>query len=188
MNCYKYIFIIILLSKVAHSSAQDVIIGVNYAYGKASYQRQSDDLTIAARSTQQAGLIVEYSPYFSRLNLISGINYESNDLCTYLTLPLDFRISLGNNLQPFFELGGYYAHPISSKQSRYTVTRDLGVRIGAGLMYRIDKRWRIELAYFHIFGFRGLLEEEVQLPLGQSTREKYDQRSGSLRIGLKYRF
>lgn len=171
-----------------HSAAQDFIVGVRYGYGKSAYVRQSDDLMIPARSTHKTGISLEFSPFYSKLFVVSGIEYETNDLGSSLSIPLGFRIALGNTFRPFFELGGYYAHPLKSKQTNYTFTRDVGIRVYGGLMYAINKRWRVELGYLHRFGFKGILGEQIQLPIGQITYEQYDLRAGNLELGIKYRF
>jgi hypothetical protein len=188
MNQYKYILICLLLGFTINLAAQDFILGARYGYGKSAYKRQSDGLMISARSTQRIGISLEFSPFYSKLFLVSGIEFETNNLGSTLSVPLGFRITLGNTFRPFIELGGYYTHPLNSKQSDYTITRDLGIKAGIGGIYSINKRWRIELGYFHRFGFRGVLGEEIQLPLGQVTFEQYDLRAGNLELGVKYRF
>ena len=177
-----------MLGFTVSMTAQDFILGARYGYGKATYKRQSDGLMIPAKSTQRVGITFEFSPFFSKFFVVSGIEYETNNLGSSLSIPLGLRISLGNTFRPFIELGGYYTHPLNSKQSNYVITRDLGVKVGAGLLYSIDKRWRIELGYFHRFGFKGILAEEIELPLGQVTSEQYDLRAGNLELGVKYRF
>lgn len=188
MNRFKYILTCFLLGFSIHLLAQDVIVGVRYGYGKDAYKRQSDGLMIAARPTHRMGISLEFSPYFSKLFIESGIVYETNDLGTSLSIPLSFRITLGNTFRPFLDIGGYYNHPLRSKQTIYLFTRDLGAKIGGGLIYSINKKWRIELGYFHRFGFKGTLGQAIQLPLGQITYEQYDLRSGNLELGFKYRF
>jgi hypothetical protein len=188
MSRIKYILIGLFLGLTVSLAAQDFILGTRYGYGKAAYKRQSDGLMIPAMTTQRVGISLEFSPFYSKLFVVSGFEYETNNLGSSLSVPLGLRISLGNTFRPFIELGGYYTHPLNSNQSDYTITRDLGVKAGAGGIYSINKRWRIELGYFHRFGFKGILGEEIQLPLGQVTFEQYDLRAGNLELGIKYRF
>jgi hypothetical protein len=188
MNPNKYILIFLMLGFALCSTAQDFILGARYGYGKAAYKRQSDDLMISAQTTQRVGLSLEFSPFFSKFFVVSGFEYEINDFGSSLSIPLGIRIALGNTLRPFIEAGGYYSHPLNSKHTDYTITRDLGARVGVGCIYVINKRWRLEIGYFHQFGFKGALGEEIELPLGQVSFEQYDLRAGHLALGVKYRF
>ena len=188
MNRFKSILVFLILSFSVYLNAQDLIIGVRYGLGKAAYKRQSDNLMIAARPTHKAGISFEFSPFYSKLIVLSGIEYETNDLGSSISIPFRFKIAPGNTFRPFFELGGYYAHPLHSKQTQYILTRDIGISVGGGFMYAINKRWRIELGYLHRFGFKGFLGEEIQLPAGQISYEQYDMRAGGIDVGVKFRF
>ncbi len=188
MSSLKYIVICLNLGFTLQSFSQDFIIGPKYGYGKTTYKRQSDELIIPSQPNQRIGISLEFSPYYSKFFVVSGIEYETNDLGSSLSIPLGIRIAIGNTFHPFIEAGGYFSYPLKSKQTEYTLETDLGARVGLGLMYFINKRWRIELGYFYRFGFKGVLGEEIQLPLGQVTIEQYDLRAGNLELVVKYRF
>jgi opacity protein-like surface antigen len=188
MNQWKNIVCMLILGLTIQAYSQDFILGARYGYGKASYKRQSDGLMIPNHAMHRMGISLEFSPYFSKLFLVSGIEFETNDLGSSLSIPLGFRVCIGNKFRPFLELGAYYSHPLRTRDTIYTITRDAGVRAGAGLLYTLNKRWRIELGYFHRFGFKGVLGEEIPLPAGNVTFEQYDLRNGNLELGVKYRF
>ena len=184
----KYIIICLFLGLTTQALAQDFIIGSKYGYGKSNYKRQSDGLMISSEPTHRVGISLEFSPYFSRFFVVSGIEYETNKLGNSISIPLGIRITLGKTLRPFFEAGGFFSYPLLSKQTDYTLEKDFGARVGGGLIYYINKRWRTELGYFYRFGFKSVLREEIQLPMDQVTIEQYDLRAGNLELCVKYRF
>jgi hypothetical protein len=188
MKIYKNIIIILILSLSVKSFSQDFTVGVNYGFGMANFKKQSDASKTQLYSFQKLGLSFEFSPYFSKFFVVSGINYETNSLGNMLTVPFGFKICVGESFRPYVKLGGYYSHVLRSKQEDYILNEDLGIEFGFGVLYSLNKRIRIEFGYSQRFGFKGAVEEEIMLPLNQISYEKYDLRAGNLELGLKYRF
>ncbi len=188
INCVKVCTIFLLLTFMCTAKGQDFIIGMKYGYGNTTYSRQSDNRKTPAYSTHRASFVAEFSPYYSRLFIISGIEYEIQNLTNSLTIPLTLRIVLGNTIQPFVEGGSYFTYSLTDQAEMYTIKNDLGAKISAGLSMHLNKRWRLEAAYIYYAGFTTAFEEKVLLPLDQYTLEEYRRRSGFTTIGIKYRF
>ena len=188
INCVKVCSIFLLLTIVCPAMGQDFIIGMKYGYGNTTFTRQSDNRKTPAYSSHRASLVAEFSPYYSRLFIISGIEYEIQDLTNSLNIPLTLRIVLGNTIRPFLEGGGYFTYSLTSQAEMYTIKNDLGAKISAGLSIHLNKKWRLEAAYIYYAGFTTALEEKLLLPLDQYTLEEYRRRSGFATIGIKYRF
>jgi len=171
-----------------HAVGQDFILGLKYGYGTSSFVRQSDDRKTPAYTTHKVALTTEFSPYYSKLFIASGLEYEMHELANGLTIPLSVRIVLGKTIRPFFEGGGYFTYSFTDPQDDYIVKNDLGAKVAAGIMLYLKQHWRLELGYYYRAGLTPALEEEIPLPLDQVTTEEYRRKAGTVEIAVKYRF
>lgn len=183
-----YFIILFAFSFTFQAKAQDFILGLKYGYGNSTFIRQSDNLKTPTYKTHKAALIAEFSPYYSRLFIITGAAYEINDLSQNITIPLTLRVVFGKTVQPFIEGGAYYSYVLNDESDDFILKNDLGAKVMAGLLINLGKNWRLELGYNYRFGFTKALEEEILLPLNQVMLEEYRRISGSIDLGIKYRF
>lgn len=170
------------------AASQDFILGLKYGYGNNTFIRQSDNKKTPAFATHKLGLVAEFSPYYSRFFIISGIEFEMNDLDKGITIPFSVRVVLGNTVQPFIEGGGYYHYSLTDLSEDFSVKNDLGVQVMAGFLVKLNKNIRLELGYNYRLGLTKALEEEIILPLNQIMLEEYRRKSGSIDVCIKYRF
>jgi hypothetical protein len=171
-----------------NSNSQDIIIGIKYGYGNGTYKRFDNSQKTASSKFNQYGISLAYSPYYSKLSVESSIEYEINDLADYIYIPVGFRITFGKKLRPFVECSGYYSILMKSNSEEYIMKNDYGARLGLGLMYAIDKRWRIEAGYYRRYGFGSPLNEKIQIPVNTYTLEKNRFSSYNIELAVKYRF
>ncbi|MBA7545689.1 hypothetical protein ES705_38061 [subsurface metagenome] len=184
----RYTFLVFTLLSFSVSNAQDFIIGAKLGMGNSFYKRQSDELETARYLTQKYALSFEYSPYFSRFLIVSGIEFDKNSLGSTVTIPLGFRITVGKSVQPFIEGGGYYTVNLKDKSEEYILKNHIGVRIGLGIFYKINRNWRIEAGYFWKFGLAPGLDEEILLPGNQVEYEHYNLYGQNIELSVKYLF
>lgn len=188
LHLLNYLIILLLYCIPTHVTAQDFILGLKYGYGNSTFTRQSDNLKTPTYKTHKAMLIAEFSPYYSRLFIITGAAYEMNDLSQNITIPFTLRVVFGKTIRPFIEGGAYYSYVLNDESDDFTLKNDLGANVMAGLLINLGKNWRLELGYNYRFGFTKALEEEILLPLNQVMLEEYRRKSGSVDLGVKYRF
>ncbi|MBN1597371.1 MAG: outer membrane beta-barrel protein [Bacteroidales bacterium] len=188
MKHIKYLTLISLLFFSYACLAQDLTIGIKYGIGVSDYKKVSDNEKISGQELQAVGLSLEYSPYYSRFFIIFGANYEMAKMGNYLSIPLDFRVTLGNNLRMFGQFGGYYSINILDDTDDYTLNNHYGLRAGAGILWLINKRLRLEGCYNYRHSLVSALDEEVLLPLNQVQTDEYKINSGIFEFAFKYRF
>jgi len=169
-------------------AAQDYILGLKYGYGSNTFIRQSDNKKTSAFATHKLGLVAEFSPYYSHFFIISGIEFEMNNLDKGITIPLSLRVVFGNTVQPFIEGGGYYHYSLTDLSEDFFLKNDLGAKVMAGFLIKLNKNIRLELGYNYRVGITKALEEEIILPLNQIMLEEYRRKSGSIDLSVKYRF
>jgi hypothetical protein len=184
----KWILAILFLILFFNLHAQDINIGLKYGFGNSVYSRMVDDVKTNEYQFNKTAFIIEFSPYFGKIFICSGVEYKMNDLGKMISVPLTFRLAFYKKIRPFIEGGAYYNYILDSKDSYYSLTNDIGAKVGMGLLFYIGKRWRIESGYYNRFGFTGGLQEEILLPLEQVQIEDYRLREGSFEFCVKYRF
>jgi len=167
---------------------QNFSVGAKFGLGNSVYKRQSDEENTAKYLTQKYGFSVEFSPYFSKFFILSGTEFEINDLGNCMMIPLSLRIIIGQTFAIFIEGGGYYNISLKSASEQYILKNDLGLRAGLGLQYKITRNWLIEVAYNGKFGFTPHLEEKIYLPGNQVQYEKYTAQFHQIELSFKYRF
>lgn len=168
--------------------AQDFIIGVKYSVGNSIYKRQSDEWETEKYITQCYGLTLEFSPYFSKFFIVSGVDLETNSIGNSFMIPLALRIAFGKNFKVFIEGGGYCSFARKNKTEKYTLVNNFGAKAGLGMQYKIDKNWIAEVAYAGKFGLTPRLEEKIIIAGYQTQIEKYSVISHQLELSVKYRF
>lgn len=170
------------------ADSQSIDVGIKYSYGNQYFTRQSDNLKTPKYGTHRIMLAAEYTPYFSKLYVCSGLEYETYTLGTSLKIPLTIKFVPGKRISPFFEGGGFYTIILKEKTEDLMLVNDAGAKAGAGLRVRAGKKLICEIGYSYRFGLTTALEEEVLLPLHQVAIEEYRRKSGSFEISLKYHF
>jgi len=183
----KMILLLLLLTALQGKS-QDFIVGAKLGIGNAKFKNQSSSEVLKGYAVSRAGISLAFSPYFSKIQLISGAEFESSKLGNYLSIPYAARLILGEKYQPFVELGGYYSFALNAKQTEYFLKNNAGVRVGLGMAYAIDKRLRLEFGYFQRFGLSAAIEKEIELPANQYAYDSYLMQGGNIEIAVKYRF
>ena len=184
----RFCLLLIFFSLVMPVQAQDIVVGLRYGYGQNTFTRQSDAVKTPSYSTQKVGLVGEFFPYYSRLSVLSGVEYEFNKLGKSITLPLSVRILFGTTVRPFIEGGGYYTISLDKQSEDFILKNDLGAKAAAGLQINLNKHIRMDLSYTFRYGMTKALEEEILLPLNQVMIEEYKRKSGSIDLSIKYRF
>lgn len=184
----KFILPVLLALMSVETQAQDFIVGAKLGIGYLNYKNQATSNSLDGYATTQAGISLEYSPYFSRMLIVSGLSFESSKLGNEVTVPFGIRILFGEKFRPYTELGGYYSVNLKTKQDDYILKNHTGARVGMGLLYIVDKRIRFDAGYFMRFGLNTALEEEIELPANQFDYDRYNAFSGNLEIVIKYRF
>jgi opacity protein-like surface antigen len=179
------LFLFLLISVV---NAQDFIIGIKYGNGKDLYKRIDKSDRSSLMRLKQYGISLAYSPYYSKLSIESSIEFEKNDSASYLYFPLGFRIALGKRLRPFFEGGVYSSILKDSNTRKFMMKNDFGARLGIGVLYALNKRWRVEGGYYKRYGFGSPLIYKRQQPGDTYTTEKYRFSAYNIELALKYRF
>ena len=188
MNKKRLILFIAVINISIITLCQNFSVGAKFGIGNSIYKRQSDGENIPKYSTQKYGFNLEFSPYFSKFYILSGAEFEINDLGNSMIIPLSLRIIIGRDFGVFIEGGGYYNISLKSKSEQYILKNDLGLRAGVGLQYKITRNWLIEAAYIGKFGFTPHMEEEIQLPGNQIQYEKYTVLFHQFELNVKYRF
>jgi hypothetical protein len=168
--------------------AQDINVGLKYAFGNTVYSRATDNVKTNNYQFNKGAIVLEFSPFMGKFFICSGVEYKTNDLGSIISVPLTFRLAFYKKVRPFIEGGAYYSYILHSNDDYFTLTSDIGAKAGLGLLIYFNKRWRAEAGYYNRFGFTGGLEEEVLLPLSQVQIEEYKLREGSLEFCVKYRF
>jgi hypothetical protein len=168
--------------------AQDINVGLKYAFGNTVYSRATDNVKTNNYQFNKGALVLEFSPFMGKFFICSGVEHKTNDLGSIISVPLTFRLAFYKKVRPFIEGGAYYSYILHSNDDYFTLTSDIGAKAGLGLLIYFNKRWRAEAGYYNRFGFTGGLEEEVLLPLSQVQIEEYKLREGSLEFCVKYRF
>jgi opacity protein-like surface antigen len=188
MKHKKILFIICLAFIPAAMYAQEFIIGAKYSIGNSIYKRQSDEQETEKYITHCYGMMLEFSPYFSKFFIVSGVELEMNNLGNNLMIPLALRIAFGKNFKVFIEGGGYYSIARKNKTEKFSFVNNFGAKAGLGMQYKIDKNWMAEMAYTGKFGLSPRLEEKIIIAGYQTQIEKYSAISHQLELAIKYRF
>jgi hypothetical protein len=184
----RYLILIVIIAICPLLKGQDYLVGLKYGLGNMNYIRQSDNIKLKSGLDQKIGLVVEFSPFYSNLFFISGIEYEMSKYANILSIPLSIRLAFGKKFLPFIEGGGFYNSILESKTEDFVLKNHLGGKTGIGLMVAPNKSIRFDIGYFWRFGFTPGLEEEVLLPLDLIQHEEYKMHEGSLEFSIKYRF
>ncbi|MGD2034456.1 MAG: hypothetical protein PVF73_05325 [Bacteroidales bacterium] len=169
-------------------SAQSLVLGVKLGIGGTTYKKQSDGTESESYFSSKEALSVEFSPYFSKFYIVSGIDFETNSRENHLTIPLCLKVVIGKDFRFFLEGGGYYSFGLRSKTEEFQIKNDMGIRAGAGIQYKLNRNLILEAAYSGKFGFTPLMEEEVSLPGNQVKLEKYTINTHQFELGIKYSF
>lgn len=180
--------LLLLVSLLPVLKAQDFIIGVEYGMANQQFERQSDQLQLEDYRTQLAGLMLEFSPYYSSLYITSGAKLKMSELGTEMQIPLTFRIAPGKTIVPFVELGAWYDMALKdSPDDEYTLKNDIGLLAHAGVMFEVSKKLHLEVGYNYQYGITTSMEQEVLLPLNQTATEEYRQQLKGFSFRVKYR-
>jgi opacity protein-like surface antigen len=188
MGFLKISFLFLFFVCLSHVKAQDFIVGLKAGTGKGSYKRIDKTNRTTPIRYNQYGISLAYSPYISKLSFESALEFEKNDSASYIYIPMGFRITLGKKLRVFFEGGGYYSILNHSYTKKFIMKNDFGGRIGIGLIYAVNKRWRIETGYYRLFGLGSPLNYNRMQPGNSYITEKYKLSSYNVELALKYRF
>lgn len=180
--------LLILFITALQGKTQDIILGAKLGIGKAKFTNQSNEEVLKGYTVSRAGVSLAFSPYFSKLQIISGGEYEISSLGNFFSIPFAARFIFGEKYKPFAEIGGYYSLALNAKQDDYLLKNNSGARIGIGMVYALNKRWRIEGGYFHRFGLTPSIEKEIELPGDQFDYDSYLMQGGNIEILIKYRF
>lgn len=167
---------------------QDFIVGIQYSIDNQNFIRHSDDFKTPDFKSSKIGLITEFSPFFSKFFISTGAEYMMNDIGNSISIPLTFRLALGEKIRPFIEGGAYYNYVLEDSEDEYIYKSDLGAKTEIGLLFILNKKWRIEAGYNYNFGFTPALEEEILLPLNQVSIEQYRRRESGFSFRVKHRF
>jgi opacity protein-like surface antigen len=188
MRFLKIVLLFFLFQNCALINAQDFIIGLKLGIGKGTFKQIENSQKTATTKILDYGLSLAYSPYYSKFSIESSVEYEKNDSGSYVFIPLGFRITFGKKWRPFVEAGGYYSFLTNSNANSFLMKNDYGVRLGLGLAYAVNKRWRIEAGYYKRIGFGGPLVENKPLPGNSFTSVKNKLSSYNVEVAFKYRF
>lgn len=184
--------ILILLSVttgvIQQAHSQNFVAGIQYTIDKQYFVRQSDDLHTPTGESNKAGLILEFTPYYSKFFIASGAHYMMNDLGNSIMVPLTFRLALGKKIRPFAETGGYYNHVLEDISEDFSLKNDVGVLSEIGVIFSLSKHWRLEAGYNYILGLTPALEEEILLPLNQVSLEHYRRNERGFAFRAKFTF
>lgn len=178
-------FLFLLIGAV--SFGQDLLMDLEYGVGNQHFNRLSDDEVTPDYLTQHAGLLFEFSPYFSMLYIKTGAEYAFSDLGSEIRFPLSFRIAADKKFSPFAELGACYNVVLQDTEDDYLQRSDFNLFGRAGLTLRIKEKFYLELSYRYVYGLTTRLEEEVLLPLDQKLTEEYRGILQGLSLSFKYR-
>lgn len=170
------------------ANAQDFIVGIKYGYGNGSFKKMVNSEHTASTDFNQYGISLAFSPYYSKLSLESSLEYEKDDSADYVYIPLGFRISFGKRLRLFIQGGGYYSVLLNSHTKEFIMKDDYGAHLGTGLLYAIDKRWRIEAGYYRRFGFGSPMTKKILQPVNSYITEKHKFSAYNVELAIKYRF
>ncbi len=185
----RYIWtVLLILSGTMPLMSQSFTIGMKYGIGNNHYQRQSDDVETTDYRFNKGALVMEFSPFFSKLHIGTGVEFQTDDLGDILSFPLTARLAFGKKVLPFVEGGGYYNYVLNDIEDSFIMTNEAGAKAGCGLIFNLGKRWRFDAGYYRRFGFTAGLEEEIILPLDQIQTEYYKLREGSFEFSMKIRF
>jgi opacity protein-like surface antigen len=188
MRSFKLLVPLFLMLCSTTVNAQDFIMGIKCGTGKGTFKRIDKSNFTASVKSRQFGISLAYSPYYSKLSLESSLEFENNDSSNYIYIPLSFRITLGKRLRPFFEGGVYYSIQSDSHTKNFITKNDYGARLGIGLLYAVNKRWRIEAGYYKRYGFGNPLIYKRQQPGSSYVTEKYRFSADNIELAFKYRF
>jgi hypothetical protein len=188
MNLKRLILFFAIANISIITLGQDFSIGAKIGYGNSIYKRQSDGEKTPKYFTQKYGFSVEFSPYYSKFFILSGAEFEINELGNRMMIPLSLRIIIGQDFRFFIEGGGYYNISLKNKSEKYIQMNDIGLKAGIGFQYKINRNWLIETAFIGKYGFTAHLEEEIVLPGNQIDFEKYTLMFHQIELSLKYRF
>ncbi len=182
----KFLFLVFILTEMP-VAGQDFLVGGKVGIGKATFRNQNTDERVD-ETISRYGLSLGFSPYFSKLFIQSGAEIETSSLGSFMTVPLTIRVAVGEKVRPYVDLGGYYSFSTRSKQDEFLVQNNGGLKAGLGMLYLLDKRWRIEAGLAFRYGLSPTFEEEILLPGNQSVFDPYLERSLSFELGMAYRF
>jgi hypothetical protein len=173
--------ILILLSVttgvIQQAHSQNFVAGIQYTIDKQYFVRQSDDLHTPTGESNKAGLILEFTPYYSKFFIASGAHYMMNDLGNSIMVPLTFA-----------ETGGYYNPVLEDISEDFSLKNDVGVLSEIGVIFSLSKHWRLEAGYNYILGLTPALEEEILLPLNQVSLEHYRRNERGFAFRAKFTF
>ena len=182
------LLLLLLILYAIPAESQDIIVGVKAGIGNVKFQNQNTSAILKGNTVTRAGISLAFCPYFSKMFIVSGAEFESSKIGNFISVPLGIRLAFGEKVKPFFEFGGYYSFALNSKIDKYLLKNNAGARVGLGIEYALDKRTRLEIGYFQRFSLNPAIEEEIELPANQYAYDGYLMRGGNLEIGVKYRF
>lgn len=181
------LLLFLLLSGRQLCRAQDLLIGGRIGAGKTTFTNQVSDDKLNHEQLN-FGVSFAFSPYFSKLFILSGAEYESSPLGSWFVIPLSARIAPGEKFRPFADIGAFYAHNIDEAQDRYLIKNYAGIATAAGFLWHVNKRWRIEGAFRMRFGLTPAIEEPIPLPGGQMSYDTFLTRTTGVTVATFYRF
>ncbi len=188
---YIYILITALIFCVLISSqvnGQDLILGAKYGFGSGKYLKPGEIKEINSSTIHTIGLSVGFSPFFSKMAIMSGVMYEFSPRVEYIAIPLGTRVFVGNKFRFVLEGGLQYAFLATNKDSEYKHVDVFRTELSTGLEYAPDRRIRFECMVTRKVDARTSLIEERIAPFNQTVELKYRFKGYVISTSIKVRF